>query len=368
MATRVKTGAQTLTHDSTLKANGIDPTKVIGSKANRKATNQAKNQVEYLNVVNNINLIQNMSKALWIDFLSDLDLRQWANILVWENVPNNIPSWLINHMAYYRGTLAGFNYLGQFYMLPWVTNGKINVYGLPTEISPITYNGTGDVSKPTKFSETYKCNINNNGDYEENANTVMYYATMPHFQNGLVVAPYIKNKKCIEQLADILARVNIEVVVCNKKIFLKCDDVKQSQNLLRQLNNSLNSQSPFAVIGNMATETVELQPTQTNGTDLWMHAKGFNDLRNTSNGITNDGFFDKKERKIVAETEGSDEQTSIVLQDRLSFAKLFVESCKKQFKDIPNIEKFNVRLNEELIEQEPEEPQESESIENGDNE
>lgn len=356
---------QQVTPDSQMKNHGIDPVKIINSKANKQSIENK--EIEYINVINDITRQQALSKAIWIDFLTDLDLRQWCNILIWENVPNNIPSWLINQMAYYRGTLAAFEYNGQFYMLPWVQTGKINIYGLPTEITPITYNGTADVSNPIAFSKTYQCIINNSGNYEEKANTIIYYANMPVWQQGNVIAPYIKNRKVIEQCADILARINIQVVVTNKKIFLKCDDVKQAQNLLRQLNKSLNSQSPFAVIGSMNTETIELQPTVQNASDLWLHLKGFNDIRNMSNGLANDGFFDKKERKITAEAEGSQEQTSLPLQDRLYFAKLLVEQCKLQFNGIiEGIEKFNVRINEELIEQEEmEEDEENQEVENG---
>lgn len=350
---------QQVTPDAQMISKGIDPKKIEGSKAKTKH----EREVAYLNVINNVSLQQTYSKGLWIDFLSDLDLRQWTSVLVWKNVPNNIPSWLINHMAYYRGTLAGFNYYGQFYILPWVQNGNINVYGLPLKITPITYNGTVASKEYKKFSDTFECNINNEGNYNEKSNTVIYYTNMPRFQQNNIISPYVKNQKCIEQMADILARVNIQVVITTKKIILKCDDQKQAQSLARQLSKSLNTQSPFVIVSNESainSENIELQPNSQSGQDLWMHLKGVNDLRNTSNGITNDGFFDKKERKINAETEGSSEQTSIILSDRLYFAELFVESCKIQFKDVDGIEKFTVQLNEQLLKNDDEDIEDEE--------
>lgn len=254
-------------------------------------------------------------------------MRQWCSILIWENVPNNIPSWLINQMAYYRGSLAGFNYNGLFYILPWVINGKINMYGLPNKISPINYYGTNE--QGSLFSKKFVCKINNARNYNENANTVIYYPQFPEWNSGNTISPYTRNDVVIDQMAEICARIKIQIVYTTKKIFLKCDDPKQAQNLLKQLNSALGSDSPFAVIGNMNTEVVELSPKETNANDLWLHQKSFNDIRNMYNGIANDGFFDKKERKITDEAEGNQEQTSLPLQDRLYFAKLFVEDCKK---------------------------------------
>lgn len=341
---------KTLTPDAVLKSQGIDVSKIDQSKTRKKEINLlAERFVNFSNIIDNTTLIQQTSKALWIEYLTDLDIRQWCNVLIWENTPNQIASWLINQMSYYYGSLAAFDYNSKFYILPWIQNGKINAYGLPNSITPITYNGTNDGINNI-FSKSFKAIIDNSGNYDPKANTIIYYPTLPRWNQGNVISTYIKNRKVIDQMADILARINIQIVVTNKKIFIKCDDVKSASNLLKQLNQALSSNSPFAVIGDMTTEVVELQPKETNASDLWLHLKGFNDLRNMTNGVANDGFFDKKERKLNAETEGAFQQTTLTLQDRLSLAELFVKQCKLQFKGkIDGIEKFNVRVDESLL-------------------
>lgn len=351
--TRTKTVSnpkiKTISMDSEMERLGIDPLKIEGSKTVQKHKPSA-------TAINNsfINNRQCLSKQAWIRLLTVMDMRQWCSILLWENVPNKIPSWLINQMAYYHGGLAGFNYQGGFYILPYSMKGGLNCYGLPTKITPISYNG--EINNNTQaFSTDFNCVLNIGGNYNENANTVLYYSGMPLWSSGVPIPTASINKSVIEQMAEILARINIQITVTNKKIILKCDDAKQQASIIKQLESAFNTDSPYVVLSDTSLQTIELQPSNNvNASDFWIHFEAFNSLKNTSNGVDNSGFFKKKEREITEDGQGNDTSTSLCLTDRLYFAKEFVNMCKEQFGDpskpnyIVGMEKFSVRFNEEI--------------------
>ena len=85
-------------------------------------------------------------------------------------------------MLYYRGALAGFKLGGKFYILPFAQNKGVNIYGLPNNIVPITYNGSTAGNQPIQskaFTDNFQLITNNYGDLNENANAVILYSSTP---------------------------------------------------------------------------------------------------------------------------------------------------------------------------------------------
>ena len=70
-----------------------------------------------------------------------------VNRFKWYNLPRGITGNQIERMLYYRGQVAWF-YLGgedqEFYVLPFVLNGEIDLYGRYKYITPLPFNGKND--------------------------------------------------------------------------------------------------------------------------------------------------------------------------------------------------------------------------------
>lgn len=328
--------------------HGIDPEKINGSKAYKRAQ-QMYDQV----IKTSLNPVSNHPKRqLYINFLTQLDMRQWCRMLKWTNVPNGLPDWLINQMLYYRGALAGFMKNGKFYLLPFAQNKGVNIYGLPNNIVPITYNGSTAGNQPLQnkaFASEFKLIINNYGDKNDDANTAILYASTPYWASGTPVPTYALNEPIIAQMADILARVNIQIINSNKKMIIKCLDPKQKDEVFNQLATAFGSDSPFVIVSGTNLETIELQPKGENAGDLWMHFTSYGNLKNTSNGLDNTGTFEKKERENATESKGDKQATSSCLDDRFSMAKLFIDQLRLIYPDDPEIAKFDVELNEKVM-------------------
>lgn len=337
----------TIQPDDIMRQNGIDPAKIKGSKTAKKINEKS---VKHINnpIANN-----NVLKQMWISYLTQIDMRQWTNVLVWKNSPNGLTSWLINQMLYYRGSLVCFKYAEQFYLLPYSLTKGINIYGLPNAVQPITYNGATAGNNPNPFKKGLDCIINNYGDLNDEGKAVILYSAMPVWSSGTPVPTYAQNITVIEQMADILCRVNIQIKVSNQKIMLKILDGKQAESIYKQLDDALSSDSAYVVVAGANFEVITIQPNKSeNASDLWLHMKSFNDVRNMSNGVPNDGFFDKKERKITDETEGANAQTSLLLKDRLLFAQTFLEQVIILWPELSN---WTVEINPDLLPKEVEE-------------
>lgn len=85
-------------------------------------------------------------------------------------------------MLYYRGAIVGFKLGGKFYILPFAQNKGVNIYGLPNNIIPITYNGATAGNQPMRskaFKDDFQLITNNYGDKNDEANAVILYASTP---------------------------------------------------------------------------------------------------------------------------------------------------------------------------------------------
>lgn len=82
------------------------------------------------------------------------------------------------------------------------------------------------------------------------------------------IPTYATNEAIISQMADILARINIQIISSNKKIIVKCLDGKQKDEVFNQLSTAFGSDSPFVIVSGTNLETIELQPKNEPAGDL----------------------------------------------------------------------------------------------------
>lgn len=275
----------------------------------------------------------NPNKQKYVDIWQNYDLNQNVSRFTWSNLPNGLTSWNLEKMLYFRGSLCGFVFGGQFYILPYVINGQINAYGMPTSVTPISFNGRAVGKNDTDFfGKKFKLSVDIGGNEINDYTAVLLFDSCPQNSATSPQSRYFLNSIVINDIADCMARVNINVVVSNKKIFLVIKDTAQKTVVEKELRSAFSSDCPFVLL----SSELDIQTIQStndfNADDLFNTIKNYDAVRCFMSGILSKNFGgDKKERLIVGELDGNDEQVKLIADLGLQFRKEFCEKCNKKF-------------------------------------
>lgn len=310
---------------------------------NRKRPNSLANLVRtegypalgsYTETGGNINPIgyYKPDKSKYIQLWEKYDLEQVCSRFVWKNLPNGLTSWNLERMLYWRGSLAGFKYAESIYILPYVISGGLNVYGTPTKIQPMSYNGQAPSGLNDFFGKDFKLNVDTYGDEEKNYDAVLLYDNIPFGPGGGNISRAYYNRIIINEIADTLSRVNINIAVSNKKILLKILDAKQRKVVEKELAIAFGSDSPFAVITGDLDSTSIQSTNDFNADELFNAVKNYDAIRCFINGISSKSFgSEKKERLVSGELAGAEEEKDLILDMAFDMRKLFCDLMNKKF-------------------------------------
>lgn len=281
-----------------------------------------------LNPLGRIKVDKNKYARIWEIY----DINQNCNFLKWKNLPNGLTSWNLNRMLYYRGSVVGFKFGGNIYVLPYTNTGRINPYGLPTQVRPITYNGQAVDDNPQFFMENFELPVDlagNEREFNENSAFILY-DSVPMSASCKSPARAMINKIIIDEIAEALVKININVKVSAKKIYFLVKDPKQADVIREELAEAFNHDCPFEVI------TDEYQTTTIQNNDDFMATEYFNIIKNWDSvrcfmsGIKAKIFGEeKKERLIVDELDGTNEQIDLIADMRLTLAKEWADNMNK---------------------------------------
>lgn len=271
-------------------------------------------------------------KSQYITIWTNYDMNQCVSRYVWENLPNGLTSWNLERMLYFRGTLCGFKFGGKGYILPYVPTPRINPYGFPSGVRPLTYNGQAVAGKEDYFKENFELPVDAYGDETDDYSAVLLYDAIPYSATGKAPSRFFLNQILIRDIADTLARVNINIVVANKKIMLVIKDPKQTDIVRRELEVAFGSDSPFAIV----TSELDISDVQYSNDfqadDLFNVIKNYDAMRCFMNGISSKGFgSEKKERISTGELAGGEEEKDLILDMGFDLRKLFCDLCNKKF-------------------------------------
>lgn len=288
--------------------------------------------------------------------LADLDIQQACNRYVWEGLPNNLTSWQIEQMLYYKGQLCGFFMGGVLYILPFAQKDGVNVLGQPNAVQPVAFNGAMN-AELASFGG--KLIVSNLGAFNPKAQAALLYDKNPLNSNGNTISRYLLNNVLTEAQADILGRIRTNVKNSSQKVVFYVDSEAQKRQTESDLLNAYGSEQPFVIVVRNATGIEErtdgkadtLQGNIQSDTQALFEAyQSFNSIRCGALGITNGGAFEKKERKITAEADDMAQQTDLVIQGGLDMRKLFLSQMKliyPQYADILGKIKVYIRGSEE---------------------
>ena len=284
-----------------------------------------------INPIGVCNIDREKYKILWTHY----DMSQCITRYKWNNLPNGLTGWLIEKMLYYRGSVCGFKYGGKIYILPYTLYGEPNIYGLPYKVQPITFNGQepSDTREDKPFlGQEFALPINLSGDEEEEATAVILYDNPPFTNTSHATSRFCFNQCLIEDIAETLARVKINVTISSKKIGLQVRDAKQKSVVEKELGIAFSSDSPYF------TYTDPMPVEQINDTgdivtdELFNTIKNYDAMRCFMNGIDSKNFgTDKKERLVSGELAGNETQIDYILYRGLEYRKEFCDKMNKLF-------------------------------------
>ena len=280
------------------------------------------------NPVMRINVPKDKYRIVW----SNYDMQQCCARYYWLNLPNGLDSYNLERMLYYRAQLAGFRVGGHIYILPYYIQGDLNPYGLPTRIKPMTYNGRPIAGKHDDFAEGFTLPVDVEGNEDNDYTAVLLYDAIPQVGGQSVTSRYYLNQIIINEMVEVFARININVVISNKKIGLVVKDPKQADIVREELAEAYASDCPFFVISSPLDTQAVGSSSDFNSEDLFTTIKNYDAVRCFMSGISSKGFgADKKERLISMEMNGIEEEKDLILDIGYELRKLFADRMNKKF-------------------------------------
>lgn len=275
--------------------------------------------------------------AEYVNLLSDIDLQQYAARYIWT-IPENtkpaqtITSWQIENMLYYCFTLCGYIRAGTLFVLPYVQQDGINIYGLPVSFKPISFNGVNTYKNPKYNGIKLLTDVaGHEVDRAENCGALLFDRMPIYSGTAGGVSRNVMINNLIRREADLLGRVKMNLQNATTKLAFYADDEQQANVLDKQLREAYGSGMPYVIIlRNMATDMQADQFQSTVAVETQALFEAFQSLdaiRLMSGGMPNNGAFEKKERRITAEQIPS-QNDSASLQLGLYFRKLWISQLK----------------------------------------
>ena len=106
------------------------------------------------------------------------------------------------------------------------------------------------------------------------------------------------NQIIIDEIANTFARVNINIVVSNKKILLQIKDAKQRDVVQKELETIFGSDCPFGIITSPLEAGSIQSSSDYNADDLFNTLKNYDGIRCSMSGISSKGFGAEKKKTL----------------------------------------------------------------------
>lgn len=267
------------------------------------------------------------NKTPLFNTLQNIDFLQATTRYEWKNLPENIYSWYIEKLIYYRGSALFFKRADTYYCLPFAIKNGINVFGLPYETQPLALNGDvfGDRVLPIGY---YGEDINNN---EEQG--VIIYGHTPQFSNDGTLSTFAVTYPLIHEIYLRLKYLDKNLVMSFISYILKLDNEKQADAISNRLNDIVGTEElrAFLPIFNDTNIDNLAMPRDYLSQEIWQDITSYQNLRLTTLGIQNSGTFLKRERNTSTDYANMDAQAELILKNGLEIRKLACKQINKIF-------------------------------------
>lgn len=258
------------------------------------------------------------------------DLQEFIGRYKWYNLPEGIDQELLERMFYYRGQVGIFYEPAEekLYILPYVLNGSIDMYGRYTGVSFLPFNGKAE-------TENGKKNIYIPGELREPQYEILLpeELTLEKFNNACVlctdyskqlaqkIKPRAELQECVIQLESELYPFVRTALLSNTGIrLLKVRSEAEAEQIpiLNQTmyDAALNGDCNLSYIGDVTADTLD-SPVAAKPDDYLLTLQSLDNMRLNMMGLQNGGIFQKKAHMLEDENAMIESNSSSVYMDGL---------------------------------------------------
>lgn len=284
--------------------------------------------------------------------LASKDRVQCVNRYVWENLEMNLTSQDLENLLYDFGSLCLFeNSRGEAQFSKFTTIGDLAPYGKLGKIQPIDFAGkpydvvrsviSPNSSQPLQAGEPFAVIIS---DY-----STFSFLTDELSRGAINLGTTIKDE------VSVFNQLHINVLLSCKKALALCDNEDQKNVILKQTMDMLDPSKAIVVltasengkIGKLEEQVQFVNFNNTFDTQNYCQTIDYYDkIRRGFNGVPSPDTFEKKERKITAESENTMAHSKLVLFDGLRQRQNALDLFNKfTF----NRHKMTVKINDEMF-------------------
>lgn len=316
--------------------------------------------------MNPVSSEMNQDKAFIRRLLDHKHMIETVERFEWINLPEEIPSDLIERVLYFRFKGALFRVNGRYIFLPFTLKGEnaktIDSYGRYLSIIPVLFTGqwkmAGDgsidedidflpnkswdvvydlpqdeieaeyIDEETGISETISVGV---PDADTKA-VILTDSTLEISQDYTPMNYLIRPIN--EQLTDILVLVNMDLISSAKAFYIVAKDEAQKEAIEQEfahLDQRILSGKRYVVV-TAATDLKELTGSQVKDSARYFQSyQSIDNLRKDFIGVDNGGTFMKQEHTTNMETMKNSNSGSSVLNNALRVRKEFCRIVNKVF-------------------------------------
>ena len=288
---------------------------------------------DFNNTLKNTYKVYEPSKEQYQSIWNHYDLNQNCNKYRWSGLPKGLTSWNLERMLYYYGALCGFEFGGKIYVLPFAPKDSLNCYGFPEKVQPITFNGrTPNTKEGDFFGKKFEIETFIEGDTTRDKAIILLDSIPEACGTFIPLSRMAQNEVLINDIVETLKRININIVISNKKIVIECADEKQAEVVREELAQGYSSESPFIVCTNPNRSGQISQASDLQASELFNVVKQYDSIRCQQSGILTKSFGqDKKERVNSGELMGEKEQVNIIYDVGLYLRQTWAEDMNRIF-------------------------------------
>lgn len=297
--------------------------------------------------------LNNFNEKMYNQMLISRDGVLCANRYKWTNLPINLTSQQLEMMFYKYKSLCFFVENDILKVTTYAKVGRLNPYGMLDKIQPIDFAG--------KTYKTVKTVINYDGqEVPEGEDVAVIIDDYTSLISDGGISDFsrlsINSQTTIKDQVNVYRQLAQNISLSVKKAIALCDNEEQKRVIMQQANQIIDPNVPIVPVvkGKKSNGMSESVPVEMwnwqNSFDTQNYCQQidfYDKVRRIFNGIPAPDTFEKKERKVTAETENTDAHTDIVLDDGLFTRRYGLELIKKYFKD-ERIQKINVGLTDVL--------------------
>lgn len=271
----------------------------------------------------------NWSRRYYRHMLKIQDRNMCINRYIWKDLERYTPitSQQFEGMVYDNGCICGFKEYESLMLMKFNRLGTINDYGQLHKIRPISWQGK-------TYKDRYGITSLDGTEHMEEDTALILCDYTPFLSTDFIIPRSVINEKTtINDQVQCYKTLYYELMLSIKKALIKVENEEQSQTMIRQMENMLDSSNPIFALatGFDIANVTELFNLNNNirSQDLISSLDFYYKARRAFNGIPAPDSFEKKERKVASETAGAHTHTLLVLDNGLQERKIFAKRCKE---------------------------------------